>query len=117
MCKTAETSRTQMKIIQGDLPSSSKSHIKVDTVSDMKDKKKRNSSDSFSKRPDPHKSKSYPYQAQGEGKRYQAEVRPCGKCGTRHYPKPCPAMGKTCHICKRKHHFAKVCLGEEEKST
>ena len=116
MCKTAETSRTQMKTIQGDIPSSGKSHIQVDTVSDMKDKKKRNSSDSFSKRPDPHKSKSYPYQAQGQGKRYQAgEVRPCGKCGTRHYPKPCPAMGKTCHICKRKHHFAKVCRSRRRR--
>ena len=84
-----------MKAIQGDLPSSSKSHIQVNTVSDMKDKKKRNSSDLFSKRPDPHKSKSYTYQAQGQGKRYQAgEVRQCGKCGTKHYPKPCPANGK-----------------------
>lgn len=36
-------------------------------------------------------------------------IKNCGRCGSDHVPYRCPANGKTCAICKRLHHFAKVC--------
>ena len=33
----------------------------------------------------------------------------CGKCGTNHGPKECPAYGKICLSCKKLNHFAKKC--------
>ena len=33
----------------------------------------------------------------------------CGQCGQTHKPKECPAYGLKCSICRKLHHFAKVC--------
>ena len=33
----------------------------------------------------------------------------CTKCGTRHAVRSCPAFGKSCHKCKKKNHFARMC--------
>lgn len=33
----------------------------------------------------------------------------CTRCGTKHQPRECPAFGKTCHACKKKNHFKKMC--------
>ncbi|XP_068726228.1 uncharacterized protein [Montipora capricornis] len=32
----------------------------------------------------------------------------CKNCGTKHYPRSCLAFGRHCHICKGKHHYAKM---------
>ena len=34
----------------------------------------------------------------------------CTKCGTRHAIRSCPAFGKSCHKCKKKNHYARMCL-------
>ena len=36
--------------------------------------------------------------------------KPCRNCGGTHASKQCPAFGKTCLYCKKKNHFAAVCL-------
>ena len=46
----------------------------------------------------------------------------CGQCGQIHKPKACPAYGLECSICRKLHHFAKVCrnkkfLSRQEHST
>ena len=33
----------------------------------------------------------------------------CKNCGTKHYPRSCPAFGRHCHLCKGKHHYARMC--------
>ena len=33
----------------------------------------------------------------------------CGRCGTGHPPKQCPAFGKECKKCNKQGHFAKMC--------
>jgi hypothetical protein len=33
----------------------------------------------------------------------------CGKCGTKHQKRNCPAFGKTCHKCKKPNPFQKFC--------
>ena len=33
----------------------------------------------------------------------------CTECGTRHAIRSCPAFGKSCHKCKKKNHFARMC--------
>ena len=37
----------------------------------------------------------------------------CGQCGQIHKPKECPAHGLKCSICKKLHHFAKVCRNKK----
>ena len=34
--------------------------------------------------------------------------RTCGRCGLKHEPKECPAIGKTCSKCLKKNHFARA---------
>ena len=40
----------------------------------------------------------------------------CGQCGQTHKPKECPAYGLKCSICKKLHHFAKVCRNKKSLS-
>ena len=46
----------------------------------------------------------------GQGSRARARTRSkgkiCGKCGTSHPPRECPAWGKKCHKCGNKNHFS-----------
>lgn len=35
--------------------------------------------------------------------------RPCGRCGTTHQFKQCPAWGSECHSCKGTNHWSKMC--------
>ena len=40
----------------------------------------------------------------------------CGKCGTLHEKRKCPAYGKLCHKCKMPHHYAKFCKSKSKKN-
>jgi transposase InsO family protein len=37
----------------------------------------------------------------------------CKNCGNKHKRRSCPAFGKSCLYCKKKNHFAKVCMSKE----
>lgn len=37
----------------------------------------------------------------------------CRKCGFSHKPKSCPAYGKTCRVCNKPNHFAKMCRAKK----
>ena len=37
----------------------------------------------------------------------------CGKCGTSHPPRECPAWGKKCHKCGNKNHFSMQCRSRQ----
>nr|XP_054591203.1 uncharacterized protein K02A2.6-like [Nothobranchius furzeri] len=39
----------------------------------------------------------------------------CTKCGIKHEPRKCPAYGETCHKCKKKNHFSKLCRSNIDK--
>ena len=43
------------------------------------------------------------------------ESTKCGRCGRQHPHKMCPAWGKTCLKCSRKHHFAEICRSKSVK--
>ena len=38
----------------------------------------------------------------------------CRNCGTRHSVRECPAYGKTCHNCKKQHHFQSMCWSRKK---
>ena len=38
----------------------------------------------------------------------------CGQCGNKQRPKECPAFGRQCSICRKLHHFAKVCRNKRQ---
>ncbi|CAC5394816.1 unnamed protein product [Mytilus coruscus] len=40
----------------------------------------------------------------------------CGKCGTTHERRNCPAYGKKCHKCKKPNHYQKFCKSKFSKS-
>ncbi|CAC5354877.1 unnamed protein product [Mytilus coruscus] len=40
----------------------------------------------------------------------------CGKCGTTHERRNCPAYGKKCHKCKKANHYQKFCKSKFSKS-
>lgn len=40
----------------------------------------------------------------------------CGRCGTQHPPRKCPAYGKVFHICNKKNHFARHCKNQAQQS-
>ena len=42
-------------------------------------------------------------------KQKQRNAKTCGRCGKVHGARECPAYGKTCHLCKKKNHFSKMC--------
>ena len=46
----------------------------------------------------------------GQGQRATGnQGKICGKCGTSHLPRECPAWGKKCHKCGNKNHFSTQC--------
>ena len=53
----------------------------------------------------------------GQGSRARARTRSkgkiCGKCGTSHPPRECPAWGKKCHKCGNKNHFSTQCRSRQ----
>ena len=53
----------------------------------------------------------------GQGSRARARTRSkgkvCGKCGTSHPPRQCPAFGKKCHKCGNKNHFSTQCRSKQ----
>ena len=49
-----------------------------------------------------------------EGKRPPIKIFNCTKSGTRHGARECPANGKTCHNCQRKHHFESMCRSRKK---
>ena len=49
-------------------------------------------------------------QRKGQGQRAKGnQGKICGKCGTSHLPRECPAWGKKCHRCGNKNHFSTQC--------
>ena len=38
-----------------------------------------------------------------------SKIFKCRNCGIRHGVRECPAYGKTCHNCKKQHHFKSMC--------
>lgn len=40
----------------------------------------------------------------------------CGRCGTQHPPRKCPAYGKVCHNCNKKNHFSRQCKSQAQQS-
>ena len=87
ICRAAETSTQQMKVIQS--TSSGATGSNVDVV-----KKKIVKSKSLKNTGSPMKQK-------------------CGKCGYKHEPRKCPAFGKLCNNCKKKNHFSTVCKNKK----
>ena len=83
ICKTAELSAVQLK----DMSEKNEKH--VDGVRAQRGKPRRETD----KRP-------------GEQNTSQ---RKCGRCGSNHPPRNCPAFGKTCRKCQKQNHFARVC--------
>ena len=53
----------------------------------------------------------------GQGSRGRARTwskgKVCGKCGTSHPPRECPAWGKKCHKCGNKNHFSTQCRSKQ----
>ena len=53
----------------------------------------------------------------GQGSQARAHTRSkgkiCGKCGTSHPPRECPAYGKKCHKCGNKNHFSTQCRSKQ----
>ena len=45
--------------------------------------------------------------------RTQSKGKVCGKCGTSHPPRECPAWGKKCHKCGNKNHFSTQCRSKQ----
>ena len=57
-------------------------------------------------------------------KKKQVNTRPnssekykCKKCGETHEKRSCPAYGKTCYLCKRSNHYAKMCTAQKNYNT
>ena len=40
---------------------------------------------------------------------YSQAEHVCDKCGRKHPPRKCTALGKECYLCKKANHFAKCC--------
>ena len=50
----------------------------------------------------------------GQGQRAKSnQGKICGKCGTSHPPRECPAWGKKCHKCDNKNHFSTQCRSKQ----
>ncbi len=82
ICRAAEQSQTQMDIISGQ-------NLSVNAVK-AKDRKREKTSAA----------------ARGAA---NAVTFLCRSCGREHAPRQCPAYGKECSTCGRKHHFPKMC--------
>ena len=53
----------------------------------------------------------------GEGQRAKgSQGKTCGKCGTSHPPRECPAWGKKCHKCGNKNHFSTYCRSKQSEA-
>lgn len=82
VCRAAEATAEQMKLIRGEDAAAPA----IDVV-----KSKQDSSSRWKTR------------------EYSADGSNCGRCGTRHQPKQCPAFGKLCYKCKAENHFGRMC--------
>ena len=52
-------------------------------------------------------------QRKSQGQRARSKGKICGKCGTSHPPRECPAWGKKCHKCGNKNHFSTQCRSKQ----
>ena len=53
-------------------------------------------------------------QRKGQGQRAKGnQGKICGKCGTSHPPRECPAWGKKCHKCGNKNYFSTQCRSKQ----
>ena len=52
-------------------------------------------------------------QRKGQGQWARSKGKICGKCGTSHPPRECPAWGKKCHKCGNKNNFSTQCRSKQ----
>ena len=92
VCRAAETSSQQMKVIQSTSSGANGSNVDFVKKNIVKSKSVTNS----------------------DNKPAGSTIKQkCGKCGYKHEPRKCPAFGKLCHNCKKKNHFSTVCKNKK----
>ena len=92
ICRAAETSTQQMKVIQSTSSGATGSNMDVVKKKILKCKSLKNT----------------------DNKPAGSTIKQkCGKCGYKHEPRKCPAFGKLCHNCKKKNHFSTVCKNKK----
>ena len=88
ICRAAETSTQQMKVIQSTSSGATGSNVDIVKKKIVKSKLVKNTDN------------------KPAGSTIKQKF---GKCGYKHEPRKCPAFGKLCHNCKKKNHFSTVC--------
>ena len=96
-CRASEMTTQQLKAIDGNL------EVEVEAIHAVKQRK--------SMKKKTNKSSTEQEDSSG-GERYKHD---CKFCGTQHARRQCPAFGKTCKKCLKKHHFASVCRNRGTK--
>ena len=92
VCRAAETSSQQMKVIQSTSSEANGSNVDFVKKNIVKSKSVKNT----------------------DNKPAGSTIKQkCGKCGCKHEPRKCPAFGKLCHNCKKKNHFSTVCKNKK----
>ena len=92
ICRAAETSTQQMKVIQSTSSGATGSNVDIVKKKIVKSKLVKNT----------------------DNKPAGSTIKQkCGKCGYKHEPRKCPAFGKLCHNCKKKNHFSTVCKNKK----
>ena len=92
ICRAAEASSQQLKVLQTALAGASGSNIDFVRKKSDKNKLMKNT-------------ENRPAASQQKQK--------CGKCGYKHEPRKCPAFGKICMNCKKKNHFMRQCRSKK----
>ena len=101
ICKTAELTNSQLKLIQGE----SKIHILKTKNNRSVSQQDNNNLSQLEQKNNQHKNfpRNNTQRPQGNSK-YS-----CSRCGRTHKPRECPAFKKTCTKCRGKNHFSNMC--------
>ena len=105
-CRAVETSQSQIKSM------SASQSVKVNAINTYRAKGGNKYGKKFKSKPvgsSPVNNTSQPYQ--------RNTSQSCQRCGERHGPRQCKAYGKTCHMCHRKNHFAKMCKSKTPQTS
>ena len=92
VCRAAETSSQQMKVIQSSSSGVTGGNVDVVNRKIVKSKSLKNTDN----------------KPAGSTRKQK-----CRKCGYNHEPRKCLAFGKLCHNCKKKNHFSTVCKNKK----